>query len=95
MEVVVTTLHQFTLHQFTLHQFLRKRFTFSQFTSNLSYTLNRFIKNRFILSHIMVQVVQPVDSGAEEAALSLTARVRLLVPATAMVTGEYIPYTRN
>jgi hypothetical protein len=43
----------------------------------------------------MVQAVQPVDSGAVGAVLSLTARVRLLVPATAMVTGESVPYSRS
>jgi hypothetical protein len=78
MEVVVTT----------LHQFMRKRSTFNQFTSNLSHMLNRFIQN-----HIMVQVVLPVDMGAVGADLSLTARVRLLVPAG--VTGESVPYSRN
>lgn len=43
----------------------------------------------------MVQVVPPVDKGAVGAALSLIARVRLLVPVTAMVTGESILYNRN
>jgi hypothetical protein len=100
MEVVVTTLHHITFNQFmrnrsTFNQFMRNRSTFNQFTSNLSYTHNRFIQNQFIHSHIKVQVVPPVDQGAVGAALSLIARVRLLVPVTAMVTGESIPYSRN
>ena len=88
MEVVVTT-----LHHITCNQFMRNRSTCNQFTSNLSYIQNRFIQNQFIHSHIMAQVVPPVDNGAMGAALSLIARVRLLVPVGA--TGESIPYRRN
>jgi hypothetical protein len=43
----------------------------------------------------VVQVVPPVDNGEVGAALSLIARVQLLVPVTAMVTGESISYSRN
>lgn len=90
MEVVVST-----LNHITFNQFLRKRSTFNQFTSNLPCTLNRFMQNQFIHNHIVVQVVPLVDNGAVGAALSLIARVQLLVPVTAMVTGESIPYSRN
>lgn len=90
MEVVVST-----LHHITFNQFMRNRSTFNQFTSNLSYILNRFIQNQFIHSHIMVQVVPPVDNGAVGAALTLIARVRLLVPVGALVTGESVTYRRN
>jgi hypothetical protein len=92
MEGVVTVT---TLNHITFNQFMKKQSTFNQFTSNLPCTLNQFIRNRFIQSHIVVQVVPPVDNGAVGVALSLIARVQLLVPVTAMVTGESLPYSRN